>query len=98
MFTFSVKPVPETEGGPGGDAFTVTADSRDVLKWEKADRTGQRSISKMLGNPTLIDSYALAYLAAKRLGKIECTAHAFEDGYLLQLGVEPEPDPTQPAR
>ena len=97
MFTFRVKPVPTEDGGPGGDDFTVVADSRDVVKWERAGRPEeQRSVSRFLAEVTLAAAYPMAYIAAKRQGLIDCTAKAFEDGYLIVLGSEPAPDPTRP--
>ncbi len=95
MFTYTLAPVPETEGGPGGEQITVTADSRDVLRWERA-KSG-RSIAKLLAEPTLSDNYVLAYLAATRTGQVTCSPKAFEDGYLLVMGADPAPVPTSPA-
>lgn len=94
MFTYTVQPVSAEEGGPGGEPITVTADSRDVLQWEK--RGSGRSISKFLAEPTLKDSYVLAYLAATRRKLIDCSPQAFEENYLLVMGQDPTPDPTRP--
>lgn len=96
MFSYTIRPVPEDEGGPGGEDIKVVADSRVVLQWEKAKK--DRSISKLLAEPTLADAYVLAYLAAKRAGKIDCPPGEFEDKYLLLLGGEAAPDPTRSGR
>ncbi len=95
MFTYTVKPVPEDEGGPGGPELKVEADSRDVLRWERA-KSG-RSLAKLLAEPTLSDNYVLAYLAAARQKIVDCSPQEFEAKYLLVLGADPAPVPTNPA-
>jgi len=98
MFTFRVSPVPTDEGGPGGEPFAVVADSRDVVKWERAGRPEEgRSVSRFLAEVTLAAAYPMAYIAARRQGLVDCTAKAFEDGYLIVLGTDKAPDPTPPA-
>jgi hypothetical protein len=90
MFTYTVRSADDAS-----NTFSVVADSRDVMKWEKA-RNG-RSVSKLLAEPTVVDSYVLAYLAAKRLELIDCAPAEFEQNYILIFGSEPSPDPTNPA-
>lgn len=91
MFTFTVDPV------DGGDRFELTADSRDVLQWER--QKAGRSVTKLLlEGASLIDAYSMAYIAAKREGLITCSPREFEETHKLMLGQEPEPDPTPPAR
>lgn len=93
MFTFTIR---LADDGDTAERQTVVADSRDVLKWEKG-KPG-RSVTKILAEPNIADSYVLAYLAAKRQGIVDCSAHEFEQQYLLVFGQEPAPDPTKPAR
>lgn len=95
MFTYTVQPVPAEQGGPGGDELKIEADSRDVLRWERA-KAG-RSIAKLLAEPTLSDNYVVAYLAATRQKLITCSPQEFEGQYLLILGADPAPVPTNPA-
>ncbi len=95
MFTYTLQ-----ETGPDGEpgeSFAVTADSRDVLRWEKG-KPGKRSIAAFLAEPNMVDSYVLAYLAAYRQKKIpsDLSPQAFEEKFLLVMGQEPAPDPTRP--
>lgn len=85
MFNFVVQP-------DEGDKFEVTADSRDVLVWER-QKSG-RSVAKLLAETHIADAYGLAYIASKRLGHIDCSPKEFEEQHRLILGQEPEPDPT----
>lgn len=103
MFTYRVQPRPEPKG-PGGDMFTVTADSWHVMQWERGGKTNgePRTIARLLAAPSMTDSYVLAYLAAKDSGVVTCSADEFERGYVLLLGTPaaaatPAPDPTRPA-
>lgn len=89
MFNYTLRPA------DGGEDLHVVADSRDVLRWEKAGKG--RSISKLLAEPTLSDAYILAYLAGKRTGVITCNPQEFEDGFLIVMTGEEPPDPTQSA-
>lgn len=91
MFTFSCRKADDPDS-----AFTVVADSRDVLRWEKA-KSG-RSVAKLLADSTVADSYVLAYLAAKREGHLDCAPAEFENDWLLIFGSDPAPDPTSPGR
>mgnify|MGYP003576115808 CR=1 FL=1 len=101
MFTYKLKPTPIDEGGPGGKQFEVTADSRDVLAWEKGGQG--RSLSRLLVEPNVKDTYVLAWLACKRTGKVDCPLAEFEAKYLIVFGALQQlagaaPDPTRPAR
>lgn len=95
MFTYTIRPEAEPEG-PGGDDLHIVADSRDVLRWEKAGN-GKRSIAKLLAEPNIADSYILAYLAGKRQKLVTCTPQEFEDHYIIVMTGEESPDPTLPA-
>jgi len=87
MFNYVLRPA---EGD--GEDIHVVADSRDVLRWEKAGKG--RSISKLLAEPSLADAYILAYLAGKRTGVITCSPQEFEDGFLIVMTGEESPDPS----
>lgn len=101
MFKIEVKP-------DGGDAYTVTAEARDVLAWEKASEDGRTYLDLSRGG-TLVDVYALAYIASKRQGLFEGSRAQFEKtcdinilrwmNHLLTSVVgsseNSEPDPTQ---
>jgi hypothetical protein len=91
MFVFTFAPADDKV-----DQHTVEADSRDVLRWEKA-KNG-RSAAKLLAEPNLIDSYILCYLAARRQELVDCSPNEFEEKYILLYGQDVKvPDPTQPA-
>ena len=103
MFTYRIQPRPEPKG-PGGEMFTVTADSLHVMQWERSGKTNglPRSVARLLAEPTMTDSYVLAYLAAKDAGHVACSADEFERGYVLLLGAAAQaaqaaPGPTRPA-
>lgn len=92
MFVFTFAPAADK-----ADQHTVEADSRDVLRWEKA-KSG-RSATKLLAEPNIVDSYILCYLSAKREGLVDCSPSEFEEKYLLLFGTDVKaPDPTRKAR
>jgi hypothetical protein len=91
MFQFTIR---LAEDGDKAERIRIIADSRDVLKWEKA-KPG-RSVTKILAEPNIVDSYILAYLAARRQNLVDCSPNEFESRYLLVFGQEPAPDPTPP--
>ncbi|HEY9416113.1 MAG TPA: hypothetical protein VIQ30_15235 [Pseudonocardia sp.] len=85
-----------------GDPYKVTATSRDVLTWEKT--TKGRSFVDLINEPTLVDLYRVAHLAAwrqglttaKNLQEFEATcevAGIFDDEDQV---ADDEPDPTPP--
>ena len=91
MFVFTFAPAEDKAA-----QRTVEADSRDVLRWEKA-KTG-RSAAKLLAEPNLVDSYILCYLAARRQEMVDCSPSEFEEKYLLLFGTDVKvPDPSQKA-
>lgn len=88
MFTFTVKP-------DGGETFTVTATTRDVLIWEKADP--KRSFADFTRGVSLEDMYTLAHTAARRQNLYPGTLAEFETSVDLEFEQEVEAeDPTPP--
>lgn len=85
MFTFTVKP-------DGGDEYSATATSRDVVVWEKTGRN--RSVGKLAESPAMGDLYALAHLASKRLGLFDGTFKEFEESVDLEFEEDEASDPT----
>lgn len=91
MFVFTFAPADDPK-----NQTTVEADSRDVLRWEKA-KNG-RSATKLLAEPNIVDSYVLCYLSARRQALVDCSPNEFEDKYILLFGQDVKvPDPTPPA-
>lgn len=91
MFQFTIRRASD-EAAAG---VLVVADSRDVVVWERG-RAG-RSVTKLLAEPNMSDSYQLAYIAARRQGLLpDCSRDDFETGWLLVFGQDAAPDPTQP--
>lgn len=81
----------------GGEPYELVTGSRDVLVWEKTNRTGRTAVSLTEG-ASLMDQYAIAYLGAKRQGLFTGTREEFDSTCELEaLGEEEEPDPTPPA-
>lgn len=87
MIEFSVNP-------ENGDAYEVTATSRDVLLWEKT--TKGRSVKTLMDDVSLVDMYKIAYLASQRQGLFHGTIKEFEDSVDLDFEETDQPDPTQP--
>lgn len=88
MFDFKIQP-------DGGDEFTVTAGSRDVLVWEKT--TKGASFGSIADGLKLADLYKIAHIAAKRHGLFNGTLAEFEASCELDMVAQEEPDPTRPA-
>lgn len=81
----------------GGEPFTVVADSRDMLVWEKTNKAGRTAVD-LVDGATLGDQYAIAYTASKRQGLFAGTRQEFDDACAIDAAEdEPEPDPTRPA-
>ena len=87
MITLTVTP-------DDGEAYEVTATSRDILTWEKTTR--DRSFVDLLNSPTLADLYKVAHLASWRQGLYTGTYQEFEKSVEVTAATEAEePDPTQ---
>ena len=93
MITLKVTP-------DNGEAYQVTATSRDVLTWEKTTK-GNKSFLTLITEPNLIDFYKLAHLASWRQGLFTGTFQEFEAQCEVTAEMEEEadeePDPTQSA-
>lgn len=84
MFTFEIRP---DDGAP----YTVTADSRDVVMWEKT--TPGRCFAN-LREAAMSDFYGIAFVASKRLGLWDGDRKAFDASVALDIVEDEEPDPT----
>lgn len=67
-----------------GDAYEVTAGTRDLMKWEKAN-PGSSALQFAQGTARLSDLYAIAHIAAKRQGLFKGTLDEFEDSVELEF-------------
>lgn len=89
MIEFRVEPY-------AGDAFEVTADSRDIYVWEKKQRKG-KTFQALMRDLAMVDLYTIAWLAARRVGQFDGTEAEFAETCVLDFDVNEEPDPTPPA-
>ena len=87
MITFEITEV-ET-----GETTELTADSRDVLVWEKTSRSSESYIDLVTGL-SMTKFYRLAHIAAKRQEVFTGKLADFENTYLLTLPIEEEVRPT----
>lgn len=78
-----------------GEAFTVTATSRDIVAWE---RTHKGAKFANLESATMTDLYALAYFAAVRKGLFSGTEKDFSDSVDIEPVGEEDPNPTKRGR
>lgn len=94
MFTFKVQP-------DDGEAFEVTAGSRDLRVWEK---TGpNRSIGKLMAELKMTSLYEVAHIAARRQQLFTGSLQEFGEtcelvvsgGMEFEEYVDREPDPTR---
>lgn len=89
MITFEVTP-------DDGEKFKVVARARDVLVWEEAGPN--RAAADLSGRPKLADLYALAHIAGRRQGLVECSLKEFKASHdVIAVPDEDgeEPDPTR---
>lgn len=93
MFQFKITP-------DGGEPYELTADSRDVLRWERGGKG--RSVAKLRETLSFVDLYALAHLAAKRQGRADGSLAEFEESCTFEFVADEDEDesgdPTRPAR
>jgi hypothetical protein len=83
----------------GGDEYTVTATSRDVFVWEKANRN--RTFGALMQDMAMVDLYKLAHIASRREGLYTGSLSEFTEQCEIAQGDEEddaEPDPTRRAR
>jgi len=88
MFEFKVTP-------DDGDPFEVSADSRDVLVWERTNH-GKRVMATLLDNMSITDMYQVAHIAARRQGLYPDDLKTFEQTCVLGFDASEPPDPTPP--
>lgn len=91
MITLTVTP-------DGGEPYTVTATSRDVMTWEKT--TKGKSFVDLINEPTLTDLFKVAHLASWRQGLYTGSFQEFEKscevtGLMDDEEDDEEPDPTR---
>jgi hypothetical protein len=89
-----------------GDVWRVTAESRDILVWE---RTGRGNVfAELAESPSMTAMYHLAWLASRRLGHLNgsTTLKQFEESYTIkpeapddgEVGESVDPTPAAPSR
>ena len=88
MFQFTVTP-------DGGEPYTLTAGTRDVLNWEKVAKG--RTINQLMQDLAMTDLYKLAHLASLRTQRFTGALAEFEATCELELGgADEQVDPTLP--
>lgn len=89
MITFKITP-------DGGEAYTVTASSRDIFQWERTNRGA--SFNSLMADMHMVDLYKVAFIASRRQGLFTGTEKDFQEQVdLAAQDEEEEPDPTRPA-
>jgi hypothetical protein len=91
MFTFKVTP-------DGDESYTLVADSRDVLIFEKTSRG--KNLLTWRDSMSMVDLYRLAHIAATRQGRYEGKLNDFERDVVIDIQDDEEDessDPTQPS-
>jgi hypothetical protein len=84
VYDFTVRP-------DDGDPYSVTAESRDVLAWEKSGK-GRVYSNLVRGTVHMADVYVLAHLASRREGLFTGTLSEFEKTATVELGSKDEED------
>lgn len=88
MFTFRVMP-------DVGEAYDLLVTSRDVVMWEKIDRSHR--ISRLENDPTISDLYSVTHIAARRKNMFHGSLAEWENTVdLVPITEEGAQDPTQP--
>jgi hypothetical protein len=88
MFSFRVTP-------DSGEAYDLEVTSRDIVFWEKIDRT--HTVTRLENDPRMTDIYSVTHVAARRQGLFSGMLAEWETA--VDLDTIPEdkaPDPTQP--
>lgn len=79
-----------------GEAYEVTADSRDIYVWEKRHKK-QKTFGQLMDNLAMVDMMDIAYIASTREGLFDGKLDEFVRSCKLTFELEEdEPDPTQP--
>lgn len=89
MFEITIRRDGETE------PFTVTAGTRDVLRWEKTNKK-KRTLAALEKDMAIEDFYAIAYYASRRGGQFVGSLTEFEDQCDIDVQETAEEDPTPP--
>lgn len=89
MIDFTIKP-------DGGEAYEVTATTRDIYVWEKAGR--DRTINKLIGDVSMQAMYELAHVAARRQQLFTGALDEFVESCDLDFEQPEDVDPTLLAR
>ncbi len=83
MITFEYQP-------DGGEPFTLRADSRDVIAWER--RKPGRHLGMIEATPRMQDLSELAWLTARRLKQWGGDLAEFQDTVAVNTAKDPNPD------
>lgn len=78
-----------------GTPYEVDATSRDIVAWERTHK-GARFAD--LENGRLADLFALAYFAAKRVGRFSGTEAEFMESVDIEPVADEDPTPTKRGR
>ena len=81
MFTFTITP-------DGEESFRVTASSRDLVQWERRNKSA--SLTALREQMRMTDLYKIAYIAAVRQHFYDGTEQEFNDSCDLELEEEDE--------
>ena len=84
MFTATITP-PD-----GGEPYTITADSRDVIEWELADR--KRYFGQIQDRLSLVAVGELLFYAARREGRFSGADRDFIRTHKIDLQAADEDD------
>lgn len=90
MFSFRVTP-------DSGEAYDLEVTSRDIVFWEKIDRT--HTVTRLENDPRMTDIYSVTHVAARRQGLFSGMLAEWETSVDLDTIPDPEDkasDPTQP--
>lgn len=85
MIKFKVTP-------DGADEFIVTAESRDILTWERV--TKGVTFQGLMENMSMIHMFRIAYFACKRQGLWDGNEKDFESSVDITPTSDEAPDPT----
>lgn len=80
----------------GGEPYRLVATTRDIAVWER--RNNKNSFARLQSDMHITDVYAVAHIAAVRLGHYDGTAKDFEASCDLDVLDDDEAasDPTRP--
>lgn len=78
-----------------GEAFDLTATTRDIAKWERI--TKGASFAGLQNDMKITNVYQVSHIAAVRLGLFSGTLAEWQESVDLDILDSDEPDPTQSA-